>query len=334
MAAITDPRQRTVDAIYRQYEARQGNGFRPHLGASLIGHPCRRYLWLMFRWARAASFSGRMLRLFQRGQLEEQVFVSDLRAAGVEVWEVDPATGQQFRVESFGGHFSGSLDGVALGLLEAPATAHLLEFKTHNTKSFATLVKNGVQKAKPQHYAQMQTYMGRMGLTRAYYMAVNKDTDEIYAERIRFDRAAFDAIMDKAEAVIFAPEPLERISNDPSWYQCKTCDMYEICHGQDVPAVNCRTCAHATPQRDGTWLCERHNKILSTEDQQHACQAHRFIPALLSHIASVEDASQEDNWVRYKRHADGAQFTNGQPPTGLLSEEIASCNSETTNRSR
>src|SRR5690606_8070485 len=115
---------------------RQGDGYRAHLGGSVIGHPCRRYLWLSFRWARPASFPGRLLRLFQRGQLEEPVFVKELRQAGVEVWEVDPDTGRQIRIALFGGHFSGSMDGVALGLLEAPKTPHLLEFKTHNAKSF------------------------------------------------------------------------------------------------------------------------------------------------------------------------------------------------------
>lgn len=54
--------------------------------------------------------------------------------------EVDPETGRQFRVEAHGGHFGGSLDAVALGLLEAPKTCHVVEFKTHSAKSFAELV--------------------------------------------------------------------------------------------------------------------------------------------------------------------------------------------------
>ena len=58
--------------------------------------------------------------------------------------EVDPETGRQWRVEAHGGHFGGSLDGVALGLLEAPKTWHVLEFKTHSVKSFADLVAKGV----------------------------------------------------------------------------------------------------------------------------------------------------------------------------------------------
>lgn len=328
MVALSDPRKRTVDAIYRQYESRQGSGYRPHLGGSLIGHQCRRFLWLSFRWSRPSSFTGRLLRLFQRGQNEEAVFVSDLRAVGVEVWETD-SWGRQFRVESFGGHFSGSMDGVALGLLESPKTPHLLEFKTHNSKSFADLVKHGVEKSKPQHYAQMQVYMGLGNLTRAYYMAVNKDTDDIHAERVRFDPVEFKRLIDKAETVVFAPEPLERVSEDPAWFQCKWCDLYDICHGSKLPAVNCRTCAHSTPTRDGKWVCERHNKVIPIAEQRNACQSHRYIPALLSNVAEVVDASHEDNWVRYRRHSDSSEFTNGQPPTGLSSEEIASHDANT-----
>ena len=54
----------------------------------------------------------------------------------------------------------------------------MLEIKTHNAKSCGTLKRQGVQKSKPRHWAQMQTYMGMAQLKRALYFAVNKDTDE------------------------------------------------------------------------------------------------------------------------------------------------------------
>lgn len=40
----------TLTAIYASYEAQQGDGFRNHLGASLIGKSCNRALWFDFRW--------------------------------------------------------------------------------------------------------------------------------------------------------------------------------------------------------------------------------------------------------------------------------------------
>lgn len=320
MAAITDPRNQTVEAIYRSYEAEVGDGFRPHLGASLIGHPCKRYLWLTFRWARRQAFNGRMLRLFERGQREEAVFVKNLEAVGVKVWEYDEA-GHQYGVSAFGGHFAGSMDGVGLGLLEAPETPHVLEFKTHNTKSFATLKTQGVAKAKPQHMTQMQIYMGLGGFERAFYLAVNKDTDDLYSERVHFDPKAFKALMDKAEEIIFSPEPPEPISRDPAWWQCKFCPMYDLCFGHAVPEVNARTCAHTTPLRDGTWLCERCNRRLSLKEQHEACQAHRFIPALLENIGHPVAANQEENWITYER-PDGRTFTNGSRPGDMSSAEI------------
>src|SRR5690606_7775081 len=154
MAELPEPPTPTLSAIYASYEARQGDGFRDHLGASLIGKPCARALWYDFRWAAPARHPGRILRLFETGQLEEARLVRDLRATGATGLEVDPEPGRQFGVEAHGGHFAGSLDGVALGLLEAPKTWHLLEFTPHSAKSFAVLVAKGAPLAKAQHAAQ------------------------------------------------------------------------------------------------------------------------------------------------------------------------------------
>src|SRR5208283_4628088 len=58
------------------------SGFRKHLGASDIGHQCERYLWYKFRWMCEPKFSGRMLRLFNRGHLEEARFIEWLEGIG------------------------------------------------------------------------------------------------------------------------------------------------------------------------------------------------------------------------------------------------------------
>ena len=79
MTAIPSPINSTVAAIYRGYEERSGEELRPHLGASQIGHPCSRALWYGFRWALAKDFDGRMLRLFETGQLVENRLIRDLR---------------------------------------------------------------------------------------------------------------------------------------------------------------------------------------------------------------------------------------------------------------
>lgn len=216
MAALPPRPSPTVDAIYAAYAADAGDGFRVHLGASLIGKECLRALWYDFRWTTRADFSGRMLRLFETGQLEEARIVRNLRRTGATVLEVDPSTGRQWRVEAHGGHFGGSLDAVAVGLLEAPKTWHVLEFKTHSVKSFADLKRQGVQLSKPRHYAQMQVYLHLTGITRALYLAVCKDTDEIHVERLPTDPAAGEALLVKAGRIIDAPRPPEGLSRDPA----------------------------------------------------------------------------------------------------------------------
>jgi hypothetical protein len=314
----------TLDAIEQAVVASGDDGLRPHLGASQIGKPCERALWYSFRWSRRATFDGRMLRLFARGQREETVFVALLESIpGVRVVTVDPNTGQQYQFG--GGHFAGSLDGAVIGLPDAPLTWHVAEVKTFNAKTFADLAKNGVAKSKPEHWSQVQCYMAWTGMTRALYCAVCKDDDRLHLERIDFDREASEALFAKAQRIIDAAEPPARLSERPDWYECKLCDHHAACHRTDVPLPTCRSCAHVTPVADGQWHCARHNTLRSVAEQKAACQSHRFIPALLMNFADAVDADTEGNSVTYWHRVSGNTFINGLPPTGYESIEIHAC---------
>jgi len=324
MATVPEPMHTTAEMIYRAYESDADDGHRPHLGASLIGHACERYLWLTFRWAGSKKHSGRMLRLFKAGNDFEPRIVAELRRIGVEVHDVAP-DGKQWRVSSVGGHFAGHMDGAARGFPEAPKAWSVVEFKTHNAKSFAALLKEGVQKSKPQHYAQMQTYMGETGMVRAMYIAENKDTSELYAEWVHFDEVEFARLKARAERVITAAEPPLRCSNDPSWYVCKMCDFYSLCHGEEAPDVNCRTCAHSTPVvdgEDGKWNCREFGEVgLIAQRESHQCRTHRYIPILLERFATQKDYVNGD--VVYE-HEHGT-LANGQGDGALSSLEIKAC---------
>lgn len=200
VADIKQHTQPTTQAIYRAWEAtgNRDKGRRAHLGASILGRECRRALWYTFRWATDLVHEGRLLRLFDRGQLEEERFAADLRAVGVTIHTVDPSSGKQFRFSDVGGHVGGSMDGAAFGLIESPDKWHVVEMKTHGDKSFTDLVKNGVEISKPEHFAQMQLYMHWSGMARAFYMAVNKNTDEIYTERVKHDQETAERLIVKA----------------------------------------------------------------------------------------------------------------------------------------
>lgn len=328
MAAIGSPEHQVVQAIYRLYEQREAvsGGHRAHLGASVIGHACERYLWLLFRWAHREAFDGRMLRLFEYGKRFEERITDELRDIGVEVHCSDEF-GQQYRVQAVHGHFGGSLDGAALGLPEAPKTWHVLEFKSANDKSFNELLKSGVREAKPLHWAQMQIYMGLTGMERALYLVENKNTSALYQERVHFDAVEFAKLLARAERVIQAAEPPPRLSADPAWFACKFCPFHELCHGQRVPEVNCRTCAHSTPRTDaegGLWACEHEKVLIDDRIQRKGCNAHRFIPILLERIGEAVEyrPEQDGNSAVAYRLADGSTFVNGYPPA-FGSAEIA-----------
>jgi hypothetical protein len=314
----------TVAAIYAAYEDREAaTDPRQYLGASVIGHNCAKYLWLSFRLAKREAFEGRMLRLFERGHREETRFVEDLRAIGVTVHDTDPQGGQ-WAVSAFGGHFRGHMDGACVGLPEAKAVWHVLEFKTHSAKSFAKLEKEGVIVSKPMHYAQMQVYMLLTGLEKALYLAVNKDTDALYSERFSLDKDVAQRLIDRASSIIFAAEPPLPLSKDPAYFECKWCHMHPICHGTDVPAVTCRSCAHATPQESGEWGCEHYKMApIPFATQQTGCDAHRYIPVLLASFADFLGGNQDTNTVSYKNTLNGGHFTQGDgSATDFTSIEI------------
>ncbi len=316
MAALPK-RNTTVDQIYRSYEQQKGaNEPRGHLGASMIGDRCSRKLFNSFRWVLAPNFSGRVLRLFERGQNEEAILVSNLRAIGVEVWECDPTTGGQFRMSEVGGHFAGSTDGICKGVPEAPKTPHILEFKTVNKKGFDRLCKAGVETDQPRHFAQMQVYMKGFKLTRALYLSVCKDDDRIYMERINYDAKKAKALIGKAENIITAPQPSDcaKVSERPDWYECKFCDYSEVCHQEKIPEVNCRTCAHSTPEIDRdkpTWTCAKHDKEITESEQRTGCDQHVFIPGFIP--GEMIGASEKDNSITYKL-PDGREIVNCEQP--------------------
>jgi hypothetical protein len=254
--------------IFQAREASSEERNRLHLGASKIGAECERELFYSFRWALNPQFSGRMLYLFERGQSEEQVFLSKLRSIGIECFETEPHTDKQFHFSHFGGHFSGSLDGIACKIPgKPPEQWHVLEFKTHNNKSFTALINKGVQAHKPEHYAQMQIYMGMTGYNRALYGAVNKDNDELYFERVRFSQPFFEHLVSKAARVIFTTQPPDGISADIASTPCKYCDFKPLCYYQMAPQVNCRTCRYSAPLPKGGWDCANPAVPLTTIDE-------------------------------------------------------------------
>lgn len=265
---------KTQQAIDYYLEIAQGKGFRNHLGASVIGRECARQVWYIFRWAALVRHKARMLRLFDRGNLEENRFVSWLRKAGIHVLDRDPETGDQFRIADHNDHFGGSLDALIYDAPDFPGEWALGEFKTHNDKSFREVVKKGVKKGKFEHYVQMQIYMHKREVPMALYFAINKNDDELWIEAVYYEKEIAERYLDKAGKIINLDRPPPRISESPGWYLCTFCDFKDTCHNGEPMRVSCRTCVHVRPVEKGQWLCTRYNYLLSTADQHRACSSH------------------------------------------------------------
>lgn len=298
---------------------------RPHLGVSTLGNSCERRLWLSLRWAVVEKFPGRILRLFRRGQNEEAQVVADLRKAGLDV----RFTGWDQKRVDFGAHVSGSMDGVIVsGVPEAPEKPHTLEIKTHSKKSFDDLERHGVEKSKPLHWAQCQGYMfgtflpsfieenGFGKIDRCLYVAICKDDDRIYTERIRLDKTKAEAIIERGKRIATADRMPPPISTDPSWYECKLCPMHNFCNvSKTTKEVNCRTCAHSTAEENGTWTCALHpGSAIPVDFQRVGCRSHVLHPDLVP----WKMLDGVGNSARYEK--DGAVIVNGED--GIDSREL------------
>lgn len=311
MAPIPRPQPSTVTAIYKAYEAANEQRDGKTIPASQIAEECERKLFYEFRWTTPHEhIDGRTLRIFETGVAEEERWIENLRMIGCEVVDRQD-DGRQIRVDLCGGHVGGYLDSEILGLPEAPKTIHVGEIKSHNLKSFTALKKDGVKKAKPLHYGQMQTYCHARGRDRWIYLAVCKDNDELYAERGNYDAEYCMRLLARAERIIHANEPPAKLHEDPTAkmaFACGWCKHRGICHDGAWPRSNCRTCLYSSPEESGRWTCARFNKPLSIEEQGAGCEAHLWLPALVP--GEQVDASEEDETVTYKLR-NGELFVDG-----------------------
>lgn len=283
-------------------------GHRTHLGASLIGRSCKRYLWYVFRWAKRQPTDGRKQRLFNRGHREEARFVEWLEGIGFHIWfenrdgfyyhaesdsygiatdgempdplctpilesnpqyayhvaraKADGLEFPQYRISDCNGHFGGSLDGIAMFPpswgIEEPV---LLEFKTSSTGSkFSNLKLNQMPVEKPDHFAQTSTYGFKYQFRYVLYLCINKNDDDLHIEVAKLDNNLGQQMILKAGQIIGSQTPPPKLSESPTFQDCRYCDMKDICHEGASLERNCRSCIHATPIENAQWHCAVHSE--------------------------------------------------------------------------
>lgn len=242
---------------------------RNYLGLSQVGHQCHRYLQYYHYWAFQSDHSARVSRLLNFGHLMEDHMIEDLNAVGIFV------TGTQAEVIGTAGHWKGHCDGI--GYQQDDPAEFLIEFKTHNDKSFKDMKKKGVQESKSVHYSQVQAYMGYLELGRCFYLAYSKNTSEYYYEWIDFNKEWFKESQHKEMEVIASDALLPRIGNNSyTWFECRFCDARDVCFEKIEPIRSCRTCVNVDVLDDGIWSCSLTDSALCDRQQKEGCDQYKL----------------------------------------------------------
>lgn len=313
------------EAIAAQHAAEPPRG---HMGMSAIGGPCDRLIWLKFRWSLPDTPSPRILRVFKVGNILEDAMIGWLKTVpGIELHTAGK-DGKQINFKLFGGHFAGSLDGVIKGIPEAPKTWHVWECKTANTKRFADLVKTGIKEWAPEYWAQVQCYMGSIGMDRALFTVINKDDSAIYTERVTYEPMAWDALQARALHILEATLPPAPTWKSPDDWQAKmkvTESARGVYFGRELPAPNCRNCRHSNPVLNGddaAWACRQRGDLITLEQQRTGCEHHEYITGLMP----FECTGKTPEGMGYKLPT-GTVFVNGAQATDntFSSSELYHC---------
>lgn len=210
--------------------ARKAESPRRYLGASVIGDECQRKLqYEYFGTERDFPPEAKTLRIFARGNMGEALMDEWLARASFDV---------AFRQKGFsqlGGKLAGHVDGVIMaGPPDCGPYPRLWEHKTPGSKGWKKIEREGMKRASPVYYGQMQLYMAYLELDEnpGLFTALNADTMEILALDIPFDQETAQSLSDKAVRIIRtceAGEQLPRCAKDASWLACKMCDWRLRC---------------------------------------------------------------------------------------------------------
>jgi len=211
----------TVKAVDLAYEANRAE--RSHLGLSQAGHKCHRYCWYKHHGYQGKPIDGRILRLFQMGNLVEKQMMFDLAQAGVSITQDQHNVSFDYNGITLKGH----IDGVVNGLIES-SKPHLFECKTMNDKGFKKLLKDGYESYNEQYRFQIHAYALAMDLKNIFVLVYNKNDSTLYQERIKLNK---DWIIDRLQDVFVAISKNipERTCPRVDHWEAKWCDFYGEC---------------------------------------------------------------------------------------------------------
>ena len=219
---------------------------RNYLGCSAVGGPCERavqYEALSTVYCgkviQAPEIPSRVLRVFSRGHVVEDLAAGWMRSAGFLV-NTKNESGRQFGVSFLDGRLLGHVDGIItfwFAKEECPVELPCLwECKCLHHKGVTGLRRNKLKNTYPKYYGQMQLYMGGLNLNRGVITCVDADTMEIYHEIVPFSEKEFKGLLERTEHVLDVcerGEMIPRFAVSPAEIMCKLCHWKDICWGDE-----------------------------------------------------------------------------------------------------
>lgn len=205
-------------------ERAQNQPPRKYIGGSSLGKECDALIWFNYKTP-VNTNDPRIQRIFDVGHALEPVVVGWLKEAGFQIYDKDE-NGNQFEVKD--GVMQFHIDGVITGLPESKKP-HLLEIKTAKHKRFEEYQKNGVEKSDPEYYGQVQVYMYKFNLERCLFVMLNKDTQDLYFERINLEKMKAKYLIERGREIGAMNERPERKYPSRDFYKCRWCAHRDTC---------------------------------------------------------------------------------------------------------
>lgn len=281
----TDPTLAAVEQAVADHENAQKR--RGYVGMSAIGDQCERKLFFNFRFAGRETFNFESVARFHDGHRTEDLIIERLKLVPeLTIYDRDPETGEQYRFEDHGGHFSGGLDGIIMGLFQAPVTAHALEAKCCAEDKIAKLrrdvttygEKSALEQWNRTYWAQAQSYMHYSETERHYLVAATPGGRGWVSVRTEYNKVAAEGYVARAASIIVAEKRPKRVSNKPDFWLCRNCAFADACHRGAAVDRNCRTCRHSYADTTGeygsaAWVCRKWGDAIPRAQQEleHEC---------------------------------------------------------------
>ncbi len=208
-----------------------GETKRNYIGASLLGHPCMRYIQYEFQCDdKGTSPRPENIRKMQMGHEFEHKMRSWMIQCGFE-FEEDPQPTIPFP-EKMGGH----VDGI---IIKSPLNITLpavWESKSIAKTGYVKLLKHKLKLSNQRYYVQLQLYMYFFGCDIGVFTAINRDTCEIYEEIVDIDMQTVNVYMNNFDFIVHNFEGgtlVPRMASNPDNYMCKMCSHINTCWGEN-----------------------------------------------------------------------------------------------------